>query len=81
LLPPRLQKALIDTCLDKHLLLLQYFFNDYETGYTPVDAIKRRVVTNLHYSTFTYGDYIFRQDFPTLGVVIIRENGVSVLGI
>jgi len=80
-LPPRLQESLIQTTLKKHLNLLDFFFVDYDTGYAPVKAIQRRMVTSLQYSLFAYGECVLRRGYTALGVIFMKDNGVSVLGV
>jgi hypothetical protein len=67
--------------LDKQIELLTVFFTDETLGYSANTAIIRRVVTSLNYGQYDYGTVVMRKHCKALGVVFIKDNGISVLGI
>lgn len=80
MLPPRLQEQLVTTTLEKHLDLLNFFFVDHDTGYCTSKAFIRRMITNLQYSAFKFGEPIIKQGFSACGVLFIQTHGLTVLG-
>ena len=80
MLPPRLQEQLVTTTLEKHLDLLNFFFVDHDTGYSTSKAFIRRMITNLQYSAFKFGEPVIKQGFSACGVLFIQTHGLTVLG-
>ena len=72
---------MVQTTLSKQIKLLSFFFNDHISGYSANKAIVRRMITSLHYSSFGYGSYILRKNFEVFGVIFLKENGISILGV
>ena len=80
-LPPKLQSNLVNICLEKHLQLVEQIITDQESGYFSDPAIIRRIVTSLHYQTVEFGEHIIAKGGQSMGVIFIKEHGVTVLGI
>lgn len=80
-LPPKLQDKLVQICLDRHYSLIQHFVIDQETGYTSDSAIQRRIVTSLHNEVFEFGKPIIRKGNHPVGILFVKEQIVTVLGI
>jgi hypothetical protein len=78
---PRLQETLIQETLKSQLNLLDFFLTDYDTGYAPINTMQRRLATSLHYSVFAYGEHVLRKGFTALGVIFIKQHGVTVTGV
>lgn len=39
------------------------------------------MITSLHYSSYSYGNLILRKGFESIGVIFLKENGISILGV
>ena len=80
-MPPKLQQNLTEICLERHLSLIENFVIDKDIGFTSDAAICRRIVTSLHSEVFDFGAPIIKIGQMPMGIIFVKERGITVLGI
>lgn len=69
----------METTLFKEMERLQFFFKDFDGGYSSDNAIIMRIVTSLDAEMFGHGDVVIPMHKLSDKIYFVREQSVTVL--